>query len=113
MAYEQLKNTAPSGSGAATPTIENRREERFAVEGTVSLILDQDGLEAVDGRLADVSRSGFKAVHQSQHLAPGKVVRFQFEDQQRARPRSGWARIVWSRFQNSMVESGCYIVIED
>ena len=116
MAYAQPKNTvldpdAPSGlTGLA---IDNRKEERYQAEGSVCLILDHDGAEAVTGRLADVSQSGFRAVHSSHELTPGRVIRFHFEDRESKRRRSGWARVIWSRVQDSMVETGCYIVISD
>jgi len=94
-------------------TVENRKEDRFPADGNVCLILDHDGSEAVNGRLADVSRSGFRALHQSQELTPGRVIRFHFEDRESGEQRSGWARVVWSRVQDSTVETGCFIVIAD
>lgn len=116
MAYAQLKNTALNGSGrsdASPGTIENRRETRLSADGTVCMILDHDGSEAVNGRLMDVSESGFRAVHHSPELTSGRVIRFHFEDRSSGRRRSGWARVVWSRVQDSLIESGCYIVIAD
>ena len=98
---------------ALAATIENRREERQQAEGTVCLILDHDGADAVTGRLADVSPSGFRAVHRSRELTPGRVIRFHFEDRQSGHRRSGWARVIWSREYESMVESGCFIVLAD
>ena len=111
MAYAPLKNTAPES--ACRLTIENRREERFPADGSVCLILDHDGAEAVTGRLVDVSPSGFRAIHRSRELNPGRVIRFHFEDRQTGDRRSGWARVVWSRVLDSQVETGCYIVISD
>ncbi len=117
MAYVSPKKIAPKATGqpsySAIATLENRREERCPADGTVCLILDHDGSEAVHGRLADVSRCGFRAVHRSQELTPGRVIRFHFEDRQTGQLRSGWARVIWSRVQDSMVESGCFIVIAD
>ena len=58
--------------------------------------------------------SGFRAVHQSQKLTPGRVIRFHFEDAVVLQTRqSGWARVIWSRVLDSQVESGCFIVIAD
>lgn len=117
MAYVSPKKTALEASGSAPTSapamIDNRREQRYAADGTVCLILDRDGSEAVHGRLADVSRCGFRALHRSQELTPGRVIRFHFEDRQTGQLRSGWARVIWSRIQDSMVESGCFIVIAD
>ena len=117
MAYAQPKNTAPkaggSSGGGLDLTTDNRRERRCQADGTVCMILDHDGSEAVNGRLADVSTSGFRALHRSRELTPGRVIRFHFEERQSGERRSGWARVIWSRFHESMVESGCFIVIAD
>jgi hypothetical protein len=110
MAYAELNNTAPEG---ARGTVENRREERVQADGTVCLILDHDGSDALTGRLADVSQSGFRATHQSRELKPGRVIRFHYEDRETGRRKSGWARVIWSREQGSQVESGCFVVIAD
>jgi PilZ domain len=108
MAYAQTKNTALD-----LLTIENRREERFAADGTVCLVLDHDGTEAVYGRLVDVSESGFRVAHKSGELTRGRTLRFHFEDRNSGQLRSGWARVIWSRILESTIESGCYIVISD
>lgn len=129
MAYAQPKNTALNSSSGTTATglavegvvgacagagtLENRKEERCPADGSVCLILDHDGAEAVNGRLADVSQSGFRAVHRSRELNPGRVIRFHFEDRQSGQKRSGWARVVWTRVLDSVVETGCFIVIAD
>lgn len=117
MDYAPRKNTAPEeaggGSAVTALTIDNRKEERFPADSFVCLILDHDGSEAVNGRLADVSQSGFRAIHASQKLTPGRVIRFHFEDRESKRRRSGWARVVWSRVLDSVVETGCFIVISD
>jgi hypothetical protein len=93
--------------------MDQRREERFPAEGSVCLILDRDGADAVTGRLLDVSPSGFRAAHTSQELTPGRVIRFHYDDRDSGARKSGWARVVWSRVQDSRVESGCYVVIAD
>lgn len=115
MAYASPKKTAPkaSGSSAYNLTIDHRKEDRVQADGTVCMILDHDGSEAVNGRLADVSPSGFRAMHRSQELTPGRVIRFHFEERESGQRRSGWARVIWSRLHESMVESGCFIVIAD
>jgi len=93
--------------------LDQRQEERRPTDGSICLILDRDGADAVIGRLVDVSPSGFRAVHRSQELSPGRVIRFHYEDRATGGKRSGWARVVWSRVQEPLVESGCYIVIAD
>jgi hypothetical protein len=119
MGYARLKNTAPDLSppaatdAASVTTADHRKEERFEAEGSVCLILDHDGLEAVTGRLANVSNSGFRAVHRSPELRPGRVIRFHYEDRQSGKRTSGWARVVWCREIDSRIETGCYVVIAD
>jgi PilZ domain len=114
MACAHPKNTALSNDAALDlAVLEQRKEERHQVDGSICLILDHDGADAVTGRLVDVSRSGFRAVHGSQELTPGRVIRFHYDDRDSGTRRSGWARVVWSRVQEPMVESGCYIVIAD
>lgn len=115
MAYAQPKNTALEIGAAASETsvMEQRREERIPVDGSICLILDRDGAEAVTGRLVDISDSGFRAVHTSRQLTPGRVIRFHYDPRDSGKRKSGWARVVWSRVQDMIVESGCYIVIAD
>ena len=119
MAYAQPKNTTHKDSGSSRTaevsdvTIDLRNENRFPADGTVCMILDHDGSQAVNGRLADVSRCGFRATHCSQELAPGRVIRFHYEDRQSGERRSGWARVIWSRVHDSAIESGCFVVIAD
>jgi hypothetical protein len=114
MAYAQPKKTAlEDGAAGAASVLDQRKEERYSTTGSVRLILDQDGGEAVEGRLVDVSTSGFRAMHGSQELNPGRVIRFDYEASEFGMRKSGWARVIWSRVQNEMVESGCYVVIAD
>jgi len=120
MAYAPPKNIAPevlptsAATSPAPPSLpEHRKEARFEAQGSVCLILDHDGSEAVTGRLADVSTSGFRAVHESRELHPGRVIRFHYEDRASGRQASGWARIIWSREQDSRIETGCYVVLAD
>jgi hypothetical protein len=110
MAYAQLKNTAPDNPPG---TVDNRREARFVADGTICLILDHDGSEAVNGRLADVSNSGFRAVHRSHELRPGRVIRFHYQNRESGKQTSGWARVIWSRELDSEIETGCFVVIAD
>ena len=115
MVYARPKSTAPDTTDripTASPA-DNRKEERRLAEGGVCLTLDRDGLEVVNGRLADLSTSGFRAVHTSRELTPGRVVRFHFEDRECRKQHSGWARVIWSRIETSSVETGFFVVLAD
>ena len=121
MAYVLPKSTAPNG---ATPDIEPvaaaeselRREDRISADGHARMVLDQDGKIAVDGRLIDVSPSGFRALHECAALLPGKVVRFQYftpDEPRSIRSRSGWARVIWTRTEGRQMESGFFVVLSE
>jgi hypothetical protein len=109
-----MKKTAPDSAALLElDGHEKRREDRLRADGSICLILDRDGAEAVTGRLIDVSQSGFRASHSSQALTPGRVIRFHYADRESGRQKSGWARVIWSRVQELLIETGCYIVIAD
>jgi hypothetical protein len=120
MGYGQQKSIVPEQphmTGEQRTSLRNkRREERIAVAGNVHLELDQDGAIAVDGRLIDLSGSGFRALHDCMALVPGKVVRFEYSLADKARlagPKSGWARVIWTRTESAEMESGFYVVLSD
>jgi len=123
MAYVLPKSTAPSrmvseAVSDETPTTvgELRSEPRVAADGHARLVLDQDGRVAVDARLVDVSRSGFRALHESTALMPGKVVRFQYftaDEPRTIRSLSGWARVIWTRTEGTQMESGFFVVLSE
>jgi hypothetical protein len=85
----------------ARPGVERRREERRAASGQVQF--QTDALRFT-GRLADVSASGFRAIHRNSGLCAGQYVRF------RHGYAEGVAQVVWNRVMNDSVESGFLIL---
>src|SRR3981081_1679342 len=97
MGYVPPKSTAPNAGAVLSDPAEQRAEERRSADGWVCLMLDQEGTIAVEGRLMDLSTSGFRALHRNRDLSPGRVVRFQLTDDSADIHRAGWARVIWSR----------------
>jgi hypothetical protein len=79
---------------------EKRRETRRAVTGSVRVkFTDPEPLE-IDGRLMDVSTSGFRMAHDCASLHSGQVVEFAHVE------ASGRARVMWNRIMGTGVETG-------
>jgi hypothetical protein len=97
--------------GAATnpaeePGAEKRREVRRPAEGNVLIQWTNPRSQEVEGRLVDVSASGFRMAHGCSLLAAGQYVEF-------AHPEAkGRARVVWTRIVSGAVESG-FVVAAD
>lgn len=79
---------------------EKRREARRSGSGTVRVTFtDPEPLE-IDGRLMDVSISGFRMAHDCASLQSGQVVEFAHIE------ASGRARVMWNRILAGGVETG-------
>ncbi len=79
---------------------EKRREARRAASGNVRVTFtDPEPLE-IDGKLMDVSVSGFRMAHSCASLHSGQVVEFAHIE------ATGRARVMWNRIQASGVETG-------
>jgi hypothetical protein len=79
---------------------EKRREARRAASGNVRVkFTDPEPLE-IDGKLMDVSPSGFRMAHDCASLHSGQVVDFTHLE------ATGRARVMWNRIQASGVETG-------
>jgi hypothetical protein len=87
-----------------SPQHEARREPRRAAEGSVLVEFRNPARREVEGRLVDLSGSGFRMAHASTELVPGTVVRFSHST------ASGSARVVWNRIMESRVETGFFIL---
>jgi len=85
------------------PQIERRRHPRTPAIGAVKLVFHDPRPIVVQGRLLDVSQSGFRAAHDS-ILETGREVSFEFA------ARSGKARVVWNRVLGDHIESGFFII---
>jgi len=83
---------------------EQRREDRQPAEGEVHLSVEGPGSFAIQGRLIDSSRSGFRASYHGASLATGQRVRF------RHSLGEGRALVMWNRILERHVESGFLIL---
>jgi hypothetical protein len=83
-----------------TPVREMRREERRKAEGSVRVRFATPQVVEVEGRLVDVSASGFRMTHTCVALAAGQVVEFSHVE------AAGQARAVWNRVLADRVETG-------
>lgn len=83
---------------------ERRREERRPASGLVRISFLDPAPHQVEGRLLDVSGSGFRALHSSSDLRLGQTVEFE------SRYASGRARVVWNRITPEGTESGFYVL---
>ena len=98
------KGFTGSVDDSAVSYLERRAEERYPVEGQVSLVFDEPMHQEITGTLADYSKSGFRAVHHCAGLHSGQLVQF------RHFIASGTARVMWNRIQQGRVESGFLVV---
>jgi hypothetical protein len=79
---------------------DKRRETRRAASGNVRVkFTDPEPLE-IDGKLMDVSTSGFRMSHDCASLHSGQVVEFAHVE------ASGQARVMWNRILAGGVETG-------
>lgn len=83
---------------------EKRRETRREVEGVVHLRITDPRVREVEGRLVDLSPSGFRMTHGCVSLAAGQEVEFSHLE------ASGRARVVWNRVMAERVETGFFVI---
>jgi hypothetical protein len=79
---------------------EQRRETRRPGQGSVLVRSESPGSRNIQGRLVDVSASGFRMAHNCSALTAGQYVAFAHVE------ASGRARVVWTRILDDSVESG-------
>ena len=79
---------------------EKRREARYPGRGGVMVRPENPGVPIIQGRLLDVSASGFRMVHDCATLTAGQFVEFSHVE------AKGRARVVWTRIFAETVESG-------
>ncbi|MGJ5819449.1 PilZ domain-containing protein [Paludibaculum fermentans] len=85
--------------------LEKRREPRFRAEGRVTFrAVDNAGAAPFEGRLIDVSETGFRAAHSDTGLARGQEVLFEHSKAQ------GRARAIWNRILDGEVQTGFLVV---
>ena len=79
---------------------EQRRETRRRGHGSVLVRSESPGSRNIQGRLVDVSDSGFRMAHDCSALTAGQYVAFAHVE------AKGRARVVWTRILDDSVESG-------
>lgn len=79
---------------------EQRRETRHLGHGNVLVRSESPGSRDIEGRLMDVSASGFRMAHDCSALTAGQYVAFAHVE------AKGRARVVWTRILDDSVESG-------
>ncbi len=83
---------------------ENRKEPRRAVNGEVRVSFENPQRQEIQGRLMDVSVSGFRMAHEFAALEAGQIVEFTHIE------AAGRARVVWNRIADAQVETGFLVV---
>ena len=83
---------------------EKRREDRRQGSGNVQIRFADPSPLRIEGRLVDVSASGFRMAHQFRSLASGQLVEFSHIEAR------GHARVVWNRIIEDRVETGFLII---
>jgi hypothetical protein len=87
----------------STSISEKRREVRRPAAGTVCVSCSNPQPLEIQGRLIDVSPSGFRMAHDCTSLAAGQVVEFTHPE------ATGRARVMWNRILADQVETGFFV----
>ena len=85
---------------------EKRREPRRKANGAVRIRLEGPTTAEIEGRLVDLSPSGFRMRHGYVALASGQTVEFSHVE------AAGRARVMWNRVVGGHVETGFLVVGE-
>ena len=83
---------------------EKRREERREANGVVHVRYSDPRDVEIEGRLMDVSSSGFRMSHACVSLEAGQLVEFSHIE------AAGRARVMWNRILAERVESGFLVL---
>lgn len=83
---------------------DRRAEVRHKAAGSVALRLEDDYPVSFEGRLLDISTSGFRVRHFNAQLRSGQVCDFLLPGTQ------GRARVVWNRTTPEHIETGFLIL---
>jgi hypothetical protein len=83
---------------------EGRKEPRRPVEGEVRVRFENPQRREIQGRLVDLSASGFRMAHEYAALEAGQIVEFSHIEAR------GRARVVWNRIADARVETGFVVV---
>ena len=91
-------------SDAGDSFADRRKEPRFAASGAVRLYFADPLPLEVQGRLVDISQSGFRVAHGFPGFQAGQSLHFRHDQGQ------GTARVMWNRILPEHVETGFFIV---
>ncbi len=83
---------------------DSRKEARRAADGEVRVRFENPHRREIQGRLVDVSVSGFRMAHEYAALEAGQIVEFSHIE------AAGRARVVWNRIADARVETGFLVV---
>ena len=86
------------------PSADKRRHERKLASGPITLWWGDASLPTIQGRLLDMSETGFRVAHNCIALGQGQQVHFQYADGE------GTARTIWTRILSDSAESGLLIL---
>ncbi len=88
----------------ALARLEKRHEQRRKASGSVCVRFRDSRAREIEGRLIDVSQSGFRMAHGETSLPTGQVVEFSHSQS------SGQARVMWNRIAAGSVETGFLVI---
>jgi hypothetical protein len=88
----------------SAPPHDKRQEPRRPAEGAVQIRFSNPQPEQIQGRLIDISASGFRMAHGHTSLEAGRFVEFTHAD------AAGHARVAWNRILEDRVETGFYVL---
>lgn len=86
------------------PAADRRTERRYRGDGPLKLSFDDPSRHEITGKLADYSKSGFRAIHAYAALQAGQVVTFEHA------AAGGKARVMWNRITGGHVETGFLVL---
>lgn len=89
------------------PRTDQRREIRHAATGVVRVRCSSPEAKKIEGRLIDISASGFRMAHRDVSLQAGQVVEFSHHT------AAGTARVMWNRIFEENVESGFFVLARE
>jgi hypothetical protein len=89
-----------------TSPADRRTEPRQPAQGDVRLCRSGEMAAPFIGRLLEMSAHGFRTRHSCLSLASGDRVDFEFNG------RSGAARAMWTRIEDSEAETGFNVLLE-
>jgi hypothetical protein len=88
----------------SSPAHEKRSEPRRAASGSVRVRFSNPQPRQIQGRLIDISPSGFRMAHDDSSLGTGVIVEFAHAE------ASGQARVAWNRILEDSVETGFFVI---